>query len=818
MKNTKKWLSLLLVMALVFACLPQMTVPARAAVTSGQCGANLTWSLDSNTGVLTITGTGAMWDWNSPSPFEEEKSSPFAEDESIQSVILPDGLTHIGSNAFYFCESLSEVTIPPSLEEIGSSAFLGCAKPIRVNIQDLSAWCKKSGGFSNSYYLYMSGAPITDLIIPEGLTEIPSSAFYNCDSIVSATIPDGVTSIGSHAFSFCENLMNVSIPGSVKRIGDNAFQSCKALKSITLPEGVESIGQSAFLHCKSLYSITLPDSLTFIDSGILEYTAIYDTVGSWGGDGLLYCGKWLIDTRGSMTAVTIKEGTRGIAAGAFNNREALESVEIPSSVKYINDYAFRNCVKLTEVTLPDGLEIIGDDAFIGCTGLTSMTVPDSVTSIGDYAIGIANIRLVYMSSDFIIDKIPDFTIIGSKGSAAQTYAEENEIAFVELKPDADMTALDAAIAAADALKEADYTSESFAKLKAAVEAAKALPKNADQAEVDAAAKAVNDAVDALVFSPQASDKAALAKAIAEAESIDKTRYTEESVAMMDLILAGAKTALASDDLNEIKKATETLNKFLASLVEQPGGKADLEKAIEKAEKLDKSKYTEESVAALDLVLDGARAAMDSGDPAKIEKAAKALKAAVEAMKEKADGKDDFLFDDVQSKKTFYYDAVYWAYNASPQITNGLDKSHFGPLAGCTRGQVVTFLWRAAKCPEPKSTKTAFTDVGEKAFYAKAVAWAVEQGITKGMSETSFAPDATCTRGQIVTFLWRFRESPAPKDTRTAFTDVPEKAFYAKAVAWAVEKGVTKGMTETAFAPDDTCTRGQIVTFLHRAMK
>ncbi len=99
-----------------------------------------------------------------------------------------------------------------------------------------------------------------------------------------------------------------------------------------------------------------------------------------------------------------------------------------------------------------------------------------------------------------------------------------------------------------------------------------------------------------------------------------------------------------------------------------------------------------------------------------------------------------------------------------------------------------------------------------------MAWAVEEGITKGMSETSFAPDATCTRGQIVTFLWRFRESPAPKDTKTAFTDVPEKAFYAKAVAWAVEKGVTKGMTETAFAPDATCTRGQIVTFLYRAME
>ncbi len=181
------------------------------------------------------------------------------------------------------------------------------------------------------------------------------------------------------------------------------------------------------------------------------------------------------------------------------------------------------------------------------------------------------------------------------------------------------------------------------------------------------------------------------------------------------------------------------------------------------------------------------------------------------------GGNDFRFNDVKSEKAFYFEAVYWAYNAKPQVTNGLDKSHFGPTVGCTRGQVVTFLWRTAGCPEPVNKKTAFRDVKQTAFYAEAVAWAVEQGITKGISSTSFAPDATCTRGQIVTFLWRFRESPAPARTRTAFTDVSSGAFYAKAVAWAVENGVTKGMTDTSFAPDATCTRGQIVTFLYRAL-
>ena len=181
------------------------------------------------------------------------------------------------------------------------------------------------------------------------------------------------------------------------------------------------------------------------------------------------------------------------------------------------------------------------------------------------------------------------------------------------------------------------------------------------------------------------------------------------------------------------------------------------------------------------------------------------------------GANPFRFDDVRNESAFYFDAVYWAYNAKPQITNGLDKTHFGPNVGCTRGQVVTFLWRAAGCPEPRNIKTVFTDVGANAFYAKAVAWAVEKGITKGVSNTTFAPNNTCTRGQIVTFLWRFVGSPAPRSTDTGFTDVGARAFYAKAVAWAVQRGVTNGMTKNTFAPEATCTRGQIVTFLYRAM-
>ncbi len=287
------------------------------------------------------------------------------------------------------------------------------------------------------------------------------------------------------------------------------------------------------------------------------------------------------------------------------------------------------------------------------------------------------------------------------------------------------------------------------------------------------------------------------------------------------------TAVAAGE-TEVYAAADDSGVFAACKVTVTPPKTDktaLKDVISEAKGIDQSKYTEKTAAALEEAIDNAeKVQADKNATQKaVDAAVKEVKDAIAALKEKPGGTDKpsqtskFRFDDVKNQKAFYFEPVYWAYNANPQITNGLDKSHFGPDAGCTRGQVVTFLWRAAKCPEPKSTKTKFKDVGEKAFYAKAVAWAVEQGITKGMSETSFAPDATCTRGQIVTFLWRFRKSPAPKRTKTDFSDVGSGAFYAKAVAWAVENGVTNGMDKTHFAPDATCTRGQIVTFLYRAM-
>lgn len=161
---------------------------------------------------------------------------------------------------------------------------------------------------------------------------------------------------------------------------------------------------------------------------------------------------------------------------------------------------------------------------------------------------------------------------------------------------------------------------------------------------------------------------------------------------------------------------------------------------------------------------------------------------------------------------YFADAVKWAVDKG--ITNGLPDTMFGPYASCTRAQIVTFLWRAAGSPEPKATTSAMTDLNPNAYYYKAVLWAIENGITDGMTETTFAPDATCTRGQSVTFLHRALKGTASGSAN--FTDVKSDAFYADAINWAVANNVTNGTSNTTFSPNADCTRAEIVTFLYRA--
>ena len=174
------------------------------------------------------------------------------------------------------------------------------------------------------------------------------------------------------------------------------------------------------------------------------------------------------------------------------------------------------------------------------------------------------------------------------------------------------------------------------------------------------------------------------------------------------------------------------------------------------------------------------------------------------------------FTDVP-ENSYYYDAVNWAVNTDPQITTGTTPTTFSPDATCTRAQAVTFLWRTRGCPKPTITQCQFVDVLPGTYYYEAVLWAVEQGITIGTSATTFSPHMGCTRAHVVTFLHREQHEPAPVNSYNPFVDVAADVYYYYPVLWAVERSITKGTTATSFSPHSTCTRAQIVTFLYRDM-
>ena len=172
-----------------------------------------------------------------------------------------------------------------------------------------------------------------------------------------------------------------------------------------------------------------------------------------------------------------------------------------------------------------------------------------------------------------------------------------------------------------------------------------------------------------------------------------------------------------------------------------------------------------------------------------------------------------VFNDVQDSSSYYYHPVYWA--VKNKITQGTSSDQFSPDASCTRAQIVTFLWRKAGEPEPSAESNPFKDVSDSDYFYKAVLWAVNSGITSGTTEDTFSPDNICTRAQCATFLWRGNGSPAPQ-IGGAFSDVNAAAYYSRAVGWALENGVTSGTSATQFSPDASCTRGQTVTFFYRA--
>ena len=422
---------------------------AEETTLSGTCGKNVTYSLNENTGVLTISGTGKMADYS------DDSHSPFYKNKKIKKVIIEDGVTSISFSAFKGCSSLTSVTISEGVRFIDGSAFENCSSLTSITISEgvriigSSAFegCKSLTSITIpksvvgiGYSAFEGCSSLTSVTIPEGVKTIECHTFSGCSSLTSIVIPEGVTSIGFDAFYNCSSLVSITIPDGVTSIGSGTFYNCSSLVSITIPDGVTSIGFDAFYNCSSLTSITIPEGVTSIGSDAFLYVnnIIYNgslSGSPWGAkcingyieDGLVY-----------------KDSSKKELLGCSSSRT--ESVSIPNSVKKIGDRAFYNCSNLVSITIPESVKNMGFQAFwmvnniiynhtnsearakcingyiedglvykdsskkelLGCSSSRtgSVSIPNSVEKIGDYAF--------YNCSSLTSITIPDgVTSIGS---------------------------------------------------------------------------------------------------------------------------------------------------------------------------------------------------------------------------------------------------------------------------------------------------------------------------------------------------------------------------------------------------------------------
>jgi len=395
-------------------------------VASGTCGENLTWVLTDD-GTLTISGTGEMTKWNGTAqvPWDSYR-------KAIKQVVIESDVTSIGGGAFSNCMSLTAITIPDSVTSIGDGAFSSCTSLTGITVDDANAnYCDIDGVLYTKdmtvLHTYPCGKTASSYAIPDSVSSIGPSAFWDCGKLTDITIPGNVTFIGATAFTGCDGLTAITIPASVTSIGRNAFQNCEKLTDITVDSGNAN-------YCDIdgvLYTKDMTVLHTYPYGKTASSYVIPDSVTSIGDFAFVNCKK--------LTDITIPSSVTSIGGYAFSNCSSLVGITIPDSVTSIGDNAFRNCRNLTSVTIPDSVTSIGWYAFSNCSILTSVTIPDSVTSIGNYAFqSCTNLSSVtILNSDAVINKYvfnycPNLTLTGYTGSTAETYASANNIPFVSL--------------------------------------------------------------------------------------------------------------------------------------------------------------------------------------------------------------------------------------------------------------------------------------------------------------------------------------------------------------------------------------------------
>lgn len=564
-------------------------------------------------------------------------------------------------------------------------------------------------------------------------------------------------------------IKKVVIEEGITDIGKVLFQNCTLLEEVSFPESLENIRAYSFSGCVALKEVVFPQGLIAIEEGAFSECDL-------------------------LTEILIPDSVLHLGEHAFSHCDSLEKAHLGAGIRGISRNTFFQCEKLKEIQFDGQLEAIMDFAFAR-TGFERFIVPDTVNHIGGWAFNGCK-ELVHFDTgngkDLLIgervwtdcEKLESLTV--GSGIAEIGYpAVENSTNLTKLNI-RDLESWCTAIVSTDILTQAGnlYVNDELAV----------------SLVIPGSVRVVGNGA----FSGCTS----LVKVVLETgiTGIDSNAF-RNCTALTTVTLPATLTEMGSEvfsgcssltaiDIPEgivrldgwffadcINLTDVTLPSTLHEVTSDPFSNCTSLKAI-------KYRGTKEQ---WDAIVPSFNTGWKEGRTVTFLNAAPA-------------GFDDVI------KGFWYYDSVTWAVNMG--ITTGTSATTFSPDAPCTRGQVVTFLWRAAGSPQQETTKNRFTDVKEGDYYYDAVQWAVEYGITTGTSDTTFSPDLPCTRAQVATFLWRTAGQPEAEFKEHSFTDI-EADYYYDAVLWAVDTGITFGMTSTTFAPAATCSRAQIVTFLHR---
>lgn len=672
------------------------------ALGSGSIDGGLSWSL-SRSGALTISGSGKMPDFSSvakAAPWDEQK-------DKIQSAVIESGVQNISAGAFSGCTALEKVSISETVTQIDLNAFGGCTSLAAFEVAE-----------GNKAFLSVGGVLFS---ADKELLRYPVGKSADC------TVPSGTVAIAGGAFKDCAKLESLVIPDSVTAIGESAFENCAALKRITLPKSIAKLEASCFSGCAALAEIALPD------------------------------------------------GLKALGEKVFSGCAALKSVKIPAEVTVIPAEAFSGCSSLESITIPKNVSHINERAFDGCTALK---------------------KVDYLGSDTDWSQVTKETGNNALDNAEKSFTRtdhEHKYTDTVIPPTCTERGCTVHLCSCGDKREDSYTPPLGHSYKGGIcvrcgilDPNKDIPHKHDFIPIVTKPTCLTEGFTTYACS------------CGECYTKDYVSAVGHKTQLQNAKAAGCMTGgYTGDEVCTVCGKVFKQGSVIFALGHDP------QPARVKAPTCTESGYTGDLIC------------MRCGDMTQIGKTVAAAghkffggvcsvcgaKGAEAAPK----------FDDVKSG-AFYFDAVQWAVENG--ITNGTGKNTFSPNDVCSRYQIVMFLWRAAGQPEAKAA-VSFADVKPGDIFYEAVQWAVERGITKGTSSTSFSPFAPCTRGQIVTFLYRSAGSPKVSGACN-FSDVSSGSFCHDAVIWASSEGITNGTSAGRFSPNEGCTRAQVVTFLYRA--